>query len=42
MAFGKKLKEIISDEENNEDSYYTADSVTVPGGAGKMINQTFF
>ena len=37
MAFGKKFKEIISEDETNEDSYYTADSVTVPSGTGKMI-----
>jgi len=37
MAFGKKIKDIITDEESNEDSYYTADSVTVPSGTGKMI-----
>ena len=37
MAFGKKLKEIISDEENNEDSYYTENAVSVPSGSGKMI-----
>ena len=37
MAFGKKIKDIITDEESNEDSYYTADSMTVPGGTGKMI-----
>ena len=37
MAFGKKFKEMISDEENSEDAYYTADAVTVPSGSGKMI-----
>ena len=37
MAFGKKLKEIISDEDSNEDSYYTEDSVNLPTGSGKMI-----
>lgn len=37
MAFGKKLKEMISDEETNEDSYYTEDAVSVPSGSGKMI-----
>ena len=37
MAFGKKLKEIISDEENNEDSYYTEDVVSMQPGSGKMI-----
>ena len=37
MAFGKKIKEIMTDEETNEDSYYTADTVTVPSGTGKMI-----
>ena len=37
MAFGKKLKEIISDEETNEDSYYTEDIVSIQPGSGKMI-----
>ena len=37
MAFGKKLKEIISDEESNEDSYYTEDTVNMSNGSGKMI-----
>ena len=37
MAFGKKLKEIISDEDSNEDSYYTEDTVSVLPGSGKMI-----
>ena len=37
MAFGKKLKEIMVDEENNEDSYYTDNSVNINPGSGKMI-----
>ncbi len=37
MAFGRKIKEIISDEDNSEDSYYTAEAVTMPAGSGKMI-----
>lgn len=37
MAFGKKLKEMISEEENSEDSYYTTETVNVPNGTGKMI-----
>ncbi len=37
MAFGRKIKDMISDEETNEDSYYTAEGVTVPSGSGKMI-----
>ena len=37
MAFGKKIKEMITDEERNEESYYTADAVTMPQGSGKMI-----
>ncbi len=37
MAFGKKIKEIINDEETNEDSYYTAEAVVMPSGTGKMI-----
>ena len=37
MAFGKKLKEIMVDEESNEDSYYTEESVSLNPGSGKMI-----
>ena len=37
MAFGKKLKEMISEEDNTEDSFYTAETVNVPAGTGKMI-----
>lgn len=37
MAFGKKIKEIMADEDSNEDSYYTADNIIVPSGTGKMI-----
>lgn len=37
MAFGKKIKEIMTDEEVNEDSYYTAENMTMTGGTGKMI-----
>ena len=37
MAFGKKFKEIISDDESNEESYYNAEAVTMPSGTGKMI-----
>ncbi len=37
MAFGKKIKEIMTDEEANEDSYYTAENMTMTGGTGKMI-----
>ena len=37
MAFGRKIKEIISDDESSEDSYYTAEAVTMPTGTGKMI-----
>ena len=37
MAFGKKLKEIMSDEDTNEDSYYTESVVNVQPGSGKMI-----
>lgn len=37
MAFGKKIKEMITDEETNEDSYYTTDTISVPSGTGKMI-----
>lgn len=37
MAFGKKFKEMISDEDNTEDSFYTAEAVNIPTGSGKMI-----
>ena len=37
MAFGKKLKEIMTDEDNNEDSYYTEEAVSIQPGSGKMI-----
>ena len=37
MAFGKKLKEMIIDDDNTEDSYYTEGVVNVPGATGKMI-----
>lgn len=37
MAFGKKIKDMITDEDSNEDSYYNAEGVTVPSGSGKMI-----
>ena len=37
MAFGKKIKEIMTDEEDNEESYYTEGVVNVPGATGKMI-----
>lgn len=37
MAFGKKIMNMMSEEDSNEDSYYTADGVTMPSGTGKMI-----
>ena len=37
MAFGKKLKDIMTDDESNEDSYYTEDTVSMTGASGKMI-----
>lgn len=37
MAFGKKIKEMMTDDENTEDSYYTEGIVNVPGATGKMI-----
>ncbi len=37
MAFGKKLKEMISEEDSNEESYYSQEAVSVPSGTGKMI-----
>lgn len=37
MAFGKKIKDMMTDDENNEDSYYTEDVINVQSGSGKMI-----
>ena len=37
MAFGRKIKEMITDDDANEESYYTAEAVTMPQGSGKMI-----
>lgn len=37
MAFGKKIKEMISEEDSNEESYYTSEAVAMPSGTGKMI-----
>ena len=37
MAFGKKIKEMMTDNDSNEDSYYTEGIVSVPGATGKMI-----
>lgn len=37
MAFGKKIKEIISDDDMTEDSFYTNEAVNIPSGGGKMI-----
>ena len=37
MAFGRKIKEMITDSEDTEDSYYTAEKVTMPPESGKMI-----
>lgn len=37
MAFGKKIKDMMIDDENNEDSYYTEDVINVQSGSGKMI-----
>ena len=37
MAFGKKIKEMMIDDDNTEDSYYTENTVNVPGATGKMI-----
>ena len=36
MAFGKKIKDMIIDEDSNEDSYYTAETNSI-SGTGKMI-----
>lgn len=36
MAFGKKIKGML-EEDSNEESYYTAENVTMPSGSGKMI-----
>ena len=37
MAFGKKIKDMIIDEDSNEESYYVDDTNNVSGGTGKMI-----
>lgn len=37
MAFGKKIKDIITDEEDSEESCYTTENVVMPSGSGKMI-----
>lgn len=37
MAFGKKIKEMITDDDSMEDSFYTNEAVNVPSGTGKMI-----
>lgn len=37
MAFGKKIKEMISDDEMVEDSFYTNEAVNISSGGGKMI-----
>ena len=37
MAFGKKIKGILEEEDSNEESYYTAENVVMPSGSGKMI-----
>lgn len=37
MAFGKKLINMVTEEVNDEDSYYTSESVNIPSGNGKMI-----
>lgn len=37
MAFGKKIKEMITDDDSMEDSFYTSEAVNVPSGTGKMI-----
>ena len=36
MAFGKKIKDMIIDEDSNEDSYYTSETNSI-SGTGKMI-----
>jgi len=37
MAFGKKIKEMISEEESNEEAYYTTGTAAISNGTGKMI-----
>ena len=37
MAFGKKLINMVTEEVNDEDTYYTTENVNIPGGTGKMI-----
>jgi len=37
MAFGKKIMNMMTEEVENEDSYYTAENIPMPNGTGKMI-----
>ena len=37
MAFGKKLINMVTEEVDNEDTYYTTENVSIPAGTGKMI-----
>ena len=37
MAFGKKIKEMIIDDDSMEDSFYTSEAVSVSNDGGKMI-----
>lgn len=37
MAFGKKIKDMISDEEDSEESFYSNDKANLVSNGGKMI-----
>ena len=37
MAFGKKIMNMVTEEVDNEDTYYTAENVNIQPGTGKMI-----
>ena len=37
MAFGKKLINMVTEEVNDEDTYYTTENINIPNGTGKMI-----
>ena len=37
MAFGKKIMNMVTEEVDNEDTYYTTENVNIPQGTGKMI-----
>ena len=37
MAFGKKIINMVTEEVDNEDTYYTTENTSIPNGTGKMI-----